>query len=79
MIYQYKCLDCLSVFDHMDNHDITCVSCKSNNVDKNENCIFAPNKFYCPHGVEFDKTQIVVDMGSKFTSSSAFCAGCLKK
>ncbi len=49
MIFQYKCLKCSSVFEHMSQHDLACVFCDSEDVKKMNESLFKPSKFFCPH------------------------------
>ncbi len=49
LIFEYKCQNCLSIFDHaiLNGEKPTCINCKSENLKKNIDLIYKPNKVFC--------------------------------
>lgn len=51
-VFEYKCEDCLSVFEHffsVSNSDVRCVFCKSSRVSRVMESNFFPKKLFCIH------------------------------
>lgn len=64
-IFQYKCTDCLSVFDHLldkSNHLPSCVSCSSLSVERNFDTAFFPNKLFCPHERDLKNENLALNL-----------------
>jgi len=52
IIFQYKCSDCLSIFEAANftgGLAVSCVNCNSKRTEKNNSINFSPKKTYCPH------------------------------
>ena len=48
IIFEYKCQNCLCVFDHAVLSEKTaCINCKSQNLKRNNDLIYKPNKVFC--------------------------------
>jgi len=53
-VFQFRCSKCFSVFEHFVSSDfnVSCVSCGSGNVSRDDETAFHPSKIFCPHEKE---------------------------
>ncbi len=49
LIFEYKCDECLSVFECSNSIDsVACLSCGGNKVSRTNSMLFSPKKDFCP-------------------------------
>ncbi len=80
-IFQFKCLDCLSLFEHLVSkgmkNAISCVSCGGENLARDVENSFYPSKLFCPKTGDLDSEKLMSDLSSLVKSADSRCSsGC---
>lgn len=80
-ILQFKCHDCLSVFEYLFNalsrqEDLSCVSCGGNHFSRLDETCFYPNKAFCPRDKVLDTEGLRSDLSKIVKDRTLRCGGC---
>ncbi len=80
LIFQYKCEDCSSIFEHLAatlfKLDLACVACGSQDILRADDVCFYPNKVFCPHTGKVEVENVKKQLGHIMINKQQSCTGC---